>query len=136
MAKQKTFSLAHSALVLSVTLALLLLHAAVPPQPTMAQSASNSTTLTYIAGSSVKLEQVIGDCDWQDLDYSTGKGACKPTASQTATRYNILGNGQGGSFEDNGKMLFLFGDTISKNPNEVNYHGGEPVGWSTRTNPE
>src|SRR6185503_14490613 len=128
--------LAHSALVLSVTLALLFLHAAIPTQPTIAQSTSNGTTLTYIPGSTVKLEQVIGDCDWQYFDYSAQTGTCKPTTSQTVTRYNILGNGQGGSFEDHGKMIFLFGDTISKNPNEVNYRGNEPVGWSTSTDPE
>src|SRR5438552_6076150 len=33
-------------------------------------------------------------------------------------------------------MLFLFGDTISKNPSEVNYHGGDPCGWTTSTDPE
>lgn len=96
-------------------------------------------TLTYIAGSSVKLEQVIGDCDWQAQAQQIVKGqtvTCVPTTSQTVTRFNIMGNGQGGSFEANGKMIFFFGDTISKDPSTVNYHGADPIAWSTSTDPE
>ncbi len=97
------------------------------------------TTLTYIPRSSVKLEQVIGDCDLQAQAQQIVKGqpvTCVPTASQTISRFNIAGNGQGGSFEANGKMIFFFGDTISKNPAAVNYHAGDPIAWSTSTDPE
>src|SRR5260370_20197911 len=96
---------------------------------------NNGVVLTYIPTSSVKLEQIIGDCDWQYLDGSSGKGTCKPTASQTATRFKILGNGEGYTFENNGKLLFLSGDTMSADPN-TSFHGGDPVGFSTTTDGE
>jgi hypothetical protein len=121
---------------LGAPLALLLLTVIAPAsaaaRPTGRGPGSN-TTLTYIAGSSVKLEQVIGDCDWAVL---AAKGTCTPTASQSVSRFNILGNGFGYSFEDNGKMLFLFGDTISKDVKAVNYHAHDPLAWSTSTDPE
>src|SRR5207248_10913897 len=91
----------------------ILLSAIVPTSRIAAQSNGTGVALSYIPGTTLKLEQVIGDCDWQFLDYSSQKGTCKPTASRTVTRFNVLGNGQGGSFEVNGKMMFLFGDTIS-----------------------
>src|SRR5260370_1296748 len=97
--------------------------------------AAQTPMLTYIPTSSVKLEQIIGDCDWQYLDGSSGKGTCKPTASQTATRFKILGNGEGYTFENNGKLLFLSGDTMSADPN-TSFHGGDPVGFSTTTDGE
>src|SRR5438093_268576 len=56
-------------------------------------------TLTWVAGSSVKLEQVIGDKDW-----AAAKGVTLPTASLTAKRYDIYANGFGTSFEDDGKV--------------------------------
>ena len=95
--------------------------------------ANANPSLVYIPGSSVKLEQVIGDCDWA---VKATSGTCLPTASQTVTRFNILGNGFGYSFEDNGKLLFLFGDTISNNASVVNYHAHDPIASSTGTDPE
>jgi hypothetical protein len=94
-------------------------------------------TLTYIAGSSVKVEQVIGDCDDQAQAKQIVAGqtvTCVPTTSQTVTRFDIAGNGQGGSFEDNGKMTFFFGDTIS-NHHAVQYNAADPVASSTSTDP-
>src|SRR5580704_12696112 len=80
------------------------------------QSAA-APTLTYIPGSSVKLEQVVGDCDLQAQAKQIVAGqtvTCAPTTSQTITRFDVAGNGQGGSFEaGNGRMMFFFGDTIS-----------------------
>ena len=32
-------------------------------------------------------------CDWQYFDWTANKGTCKPTASQTGTRFHVLGNG-------------------------------------------
>jgi len=95
--------------------------------------------LTYVPGSTSKLEQVIGDCDLQAQAQQIVKGqtvACAATASRTVTRFNIAGNGQGGSFEAGGKMIFFFGDTISNNPAVVNYHAADPIAWSTSTDPE
>lgn len=100
---------------------------------------AQSAALTYVPGSSVKLEQVIGDCDFQAQAQQIVKGqtvTCVPTTSKTVTNFNIAGNGQGGSFEANGKMIFFFGDTISSNPTAVNYHAGDPIAWSTSSDPE
>jgi len=53
-----------------------------------------------------------------------------------ARRFNILGNGLGYSFEDNGKLIFLFGDTISQNTSTMNYHAADPLAWSTNVDGE
>ncbi|HSR05696.1 MAG TPA: DUF4185 domain-containing protein [Bryobacteraceae bacterium] len=100
---------------------------------------AQSTTLTYNPGSTVKLEQVIGDCDYQAQAVEIVAGqplTCVPTTSKTVTRADVAGNGQGGSFEAGGRMIFFFGDTISSNPSVVNYHAGDPIAWSTSTDPE
>jgi len=88
--------------------------------------------LTWVTNSSIKLEQIIGDVDWA----AAAQGSNVLTASQTVTRFHILGNGLGYSFEDNGKLLFLFGDTISENAATTNYHAADPLAWSTNTDGE
>ena len=88
--------------------------------------------LTWLTNSSVKLEQVNGDVDWE----AKAQGSNLLTASQTVTRFHILGNGLGYSFEDNGKLIFLFGDTISENTTNWNYHAADPLAWSTNTDGE
>lgn len=88
--------------------------------------------LTWIPNSSVKLEQITGDLDWADL----ARGVTNLTASQTVTRFHILGQGLGYSFEDKGKLIFLFGDTISENLTNWNYHAADPLAWSTNTDGE
>jgi hypothetical protein len=88
--------------------------------------------LSWITNSSVKLEQINGDVDWE----AKAQGSNLPTASLTVTRFHILGNGLGYSFEDNGKLLFLFGDTISENTTNWNYHAADPLAWSTNTDGE
>ena len=94
--------------------------------------AQPSPVLTWITNSSVKLEQVIGDVDWA----AKAQGSNLLTASQTVTRFHVLGNGLGYSFEDNGKLIFLFGDTISENTTNWNYHAADPLAWSTNTDGE
>jgi len=88
--------------------------------------------LTWITNSSVKLEQLTADLDWAAL----AQGSNVPTASLTVTNYHILGQGLGYSFEDNGKLIFLFGDTISENTNIWNYHAADPLAWCTNTDGE
>jgi len=85
-------------------------------------------TLTWNAGSSVKLEQVIGDKDWA----AAARGITLPTASLTSSRYGVFGSDIGTSFEANGKVVFLFGDTRAENPN-VNLGAVDPIGFSTTT---
>ncbi len=72
--------------------ALLFLSAITAAPPAMAQSANPA--LTYIPGSSVKLSQINGDCDWPEWDAAiTNKTpTCKPTTSKTATNGDVLGD--------------------------------------------
>jgi hypothetical protein len=83
-------------------------------------------TLTWNASSSVKLEQVIGDKDWA----AWAKGTTLPTVSQTATKYGILGTDIGASFEDNGKLMILFGDILPPTPTP-GFGAPDPVAFST-----
>jgi hypothetical protein len=66
---------------------------AIPPDP----------VLRYIPGSTVKVEQLIGDDD---------KERRRPTLSRTFTRFGVLGTDLGYSFEHDGHAIFLFGDTV------------------------
>jgi hypothetical protein len=88
-------------------------------------------TLTWNAGSSLKLEQVVGDKDWAAF----AKGTTLPTASQTATRYNILGTDIGTSFEDNGKLIIPFGDILPLTSSPT-FGAPDPVAFSTTTDGE
>lgn len=100
----------------------------VPRSPVIPVGIGGSrASLTYVAGSSVKLEQLIGDKDW---------ATDRPTASQTIARFHILGDDLGFSFESNGKLIFLFGDTMSSDKSEFHYGAGDPLAWSTSTDPE
>lgn len=87
------------------------------------------TTLTWISGSTVKVEQLIGDCDYS-AQATTGQ--CKPTTSRTATRAKLLGTDLGASFESQGNVIFLFGDSIG--PTE-DYLAADTMASSTSTNP-
>jgi len=88
-----------------------------------------STALTWIRGSSVKVEQMIGDCDYTS---QAATGQCKPTTSRTSTRANLLGTDLGASFESQGNLIFLFGDSIG--PAE-NYFASDTMASSTSTDP-
>lgn len=83
-------------------------------RPASAQSGSQTPSLTYVPGSSVKLYQVNGDCDWVEWDATiTAKSpTCKPTTSKTLTNADILGDDVPVVFENNGEMIVTFGDTI------------------------
>ena len=65
-------------------------------------SASVPNTIVYVPGSTQKICQVTGETD---LEFN------QPTASQTETRYGLVRADHGYSFEHNGKLFFLFGDT-------------------------
>jgi len=82
--------------------------------PASGQFSSQTPTITYIPGSSVKLYQVNGDCDWAvwDATITNKTPTCKPTVSQTTTRADVLGNDVPVVFEHNGAMIVTFGDTI------------------------
>jgi uncharacterized protein (TIGR03437 family) len=90
---------------LCIYIALFLLQSALAQTP---------LSLTYIPGSSVKLYQVNGDCDWVQWDatITTPSPTCKPTTSRTETNADILGDDVPVVFENNGEMIVTFGDTI------------------------
>jgi hypothetical protein len=79
-----------------------------------ATAAEGGTTLTHVPGSTVKLYQVNGDCDWVEWDATITKKppTCKPTTSRTATRADVLGNDVPAVFEHDGEMIMTFGDTF------------------------
>lgn len=61
--------------------------------------------LRYVPGSTIKVEQLLGEED---------KQLHQPTLSRTATRYGIEGTDLGNSFENGGRVYFLFGDTVGR----------------------
>lgn len=67
----------------------------------------------------------MADCDWQVEAAAIVKGTtpgCQLTASRTVTRFNILGNGQGGSFEadgNDGSPLFVKPPGITMGPDDI-----------------
>jgi hypothetical protein len=79
-----------------------------------AQPGKGTPTLTYVPGSSVKLYQVNGDCDWAvwDATITNKTPTCKPTTSQTATKADVWGDDVRVAFEHNGELSVTFGDTI------------------------
>jgi hypothetical protein len=93
--------------------------------------AAHATTLTWIPGSTTKVEQMIGDCDYTAQAQT---GQCVATTSQTTTRARVLGTDIGASFESDGRVIFLFGDTISPSPSE-NYFASDTVASSVSTDP-
>jgi hypothetical protein len=111
------------------------------------QAADSGTTLTYVAGSSVKLQQINGDCDWVTWDATNNQlmPTCNRTVSQTATKADILGDDVASSFEHNGELIMMFGDTIGtdnyypawvnfQNPFKWNAH--DPIARSTTQHAE
>jgi hypothetical protein len=61
--------------------------------------------LRYVTGSTIKVQQLLGEED---------KQLHQPTTSQTVTRYGIEGTDLGNSFEHRGRVYFLFGDTVGR----------------------
>ncbi len=106
----------------------------------LAAQSPGAAVLTYNPGSSVKLEQIIGDCDYQAQAQQMLKGqavSCGlPTASQTFTRFQVRGDGQCSNFEDNGKLIMMCGDASNGGLGGPDLHGFDPIGASTTSDPE
>jgi Domain of unknown function (DUF4185) len=64
---------------------------------------AQSGTVKFVAGSTVKVQQLLGEQD---------KERKQPTLSRTVTRYGLEGTDLGNSFEHDGRVYFLFGDTV------------------------
>ncbi len=75
------------------------------PGAMSARPASSGPVLRYVPGSSIKVEQLLGEED---------KQLHKPTLSRTLSRYGIEGTDLGYSFEHEGRVYFLFGDTVGR----------------------
>ena len=58
--------------------------------------------IRYVAGSTQKICQLVGETD---------REFNKPTSNQTETRFGLVGDDLGYSFEHDGKLFFLFGDS-------------------------
>src|SRR5580658_4143641 len=118
--------------------------------PVAAQVAAQfaAPTLTFVPRSSVKLYQINGDCDWTVWDASiTNKTpTCKSTTSKTATNGDVLGDDVATSFENNGELIMMFGDTIGANSafyptyigfeNTFSWDAHDPIGHSTTAHAE
>ena len=75
------------------------------PQPSAAVRTHSSGQILYVAGSSQKVCQLIGE---DDKEFGV------PTLSQTETRFGFIGSDNGYSFEHRGRLYFLFGDSNPK----------------------
>src|ERR1019366_194060 len=105
---------------------------------------AQSPALTYIPNSSVKLYQVNGDCDWVawDATITSKTPTCKPTASQTATKADVLGDDVPAAFVNNGELIVTFGDTIgaagygawTNVQNSFLWQSRDPIARSTTAN--
>ena len=71
----------------------------------VAAQLASTPVIRYVAGSTIKMEQLLGEED---------KERHQPTLSRTATRYGIDGTDLGYSFEHDGHAYFLFGDTVGR----------------------
>ena len=74
------------------------------PTPPAGRRAS-SPGLTLVAGSTQKVEQLVADVD---------RVTKRPTLGRTEERFGVIGTDLGYSFEHDGKLYFLFGDTIAR----------------------
>ena len=63
---------------------------------------SPASSASWVPGSSQKVCQLVGETD---------KQLNQPAPNQTETRYGLVGNDLGYSFEHDGKLFFLFGDS-------------------------
>ena len=64
---------------------------------------ASATEIRYVTGSTQKVCQLVGETD---------REFNKPTVNQTESRFGLTGNDLGYSFEHNGKLFFLFGDSM------------------------
>jgi uncharacterized protein (TIGR03437 family) len=103
--------------------------------------------ISYIPGSSVKLYQINGDCDWAvwDATIANKTPTCKPTTSKTATNADVLGDDVATSFENNGELIMMFGDTIGATSgqsmwigfqNTFDWNAHDPIARSTTQHAE
>jgi hypothetical protein len=103
-------------------LAMIVLGAMNPTGRSGAQATSPAPVIRFLAGSTVKMQQLLGETD---------KEKHQPTLSLTETRYGIRGTDLGNSFEHNGRVYFLFGDTVGRLD-----HALDTIATTDATDPE
>ena len=92
---------------------------------TTADAAVNPTVppdVSYVVGSTRKIEQLIGNTDFQRLT---------PTGNRTQTRYGITGSDLGVPFTHKGVTYVVFGDTLGGVFGDC-----DPLSFTTDTDPE
>src|SRR5262249_34683472 len=103
-----------------------------------ARASGTINTLTWISGSTTKVEQLIGDHDWADT--------LRSVRSLTLTNADVLGNDVATSFMVGDTLIMLFGDTIGATApyvprwasplNSYKWSARDPIAWSTTSNPD
>lgn len=125
----------------SVIASVLVLIAALSAPMFSEAAPSAGDKLVFVAGSTKKVCQLTGD-----FDRTSGR----PTLSQTGKRFGVLGTDLGSSFEHDGRLFFLFGDTWgrpglrdavawtrSETPTSIllDFHQAQDGGWLPVTVP-
>jgi len=85
-----------------------------------AAAAPGQPKLVYVPGSTKRVSQLTGDFD---------RMLGKPTQNQTGKRFGVVGTDLGSSFEHDGRLFFLFGDTWGR-PGEK-----DAVAWTGSRDP-
>ncbi len=75
--------------------------------------AEASTAFEVVAGSTQKICQLTGEYDYQKAAEAGVAPTEFPTLNRTFSNYGFHGTDLGASFEHDGKLWFLFGDTFS-----------------------
>ncbi|MBC7805459.1 MAG: DUF4185 domain-containing protein, partial [Akkermansiaceae bacterium] len=84
--------------------------------------------IIWVPGSTKKVCQLTGETDRERK---------RPTVNVTETRFGLRGTDLGASFEHNGRVCFLFGDTHPSGPNnESRPFDGDSIAFSRATDPE
>jgi hypothetical protein len=87
----------------------------------LSAEAAEPGELVYVPQSTKRVFQLTGDID---------RETNRPTLSQTGKRFGVEGTDLGSSFEHDGKLYFLFGDTVGR-PG-----ARDAVAWTTSESPE
>jgi hypothetical protein len=85
-----------------------------------------ATTTLVIKTPAKRVSQLIGDIDRQ---------TDAATPDQTKTRYSLGGTDLGSSFEYDGKLFFLFGDSNDTAAAPRNARCGDAIAWTSTTSP-
>src|SRR5579862_6790417 len=75
------------------------------------------------AGAPTKIMQLLGDLDLESTPPT-------PTRSQTVTTIGLLGTDLGFSFMHKGKLWFMFGDTIPRDPSPQRIENADSIAWT------